>query len=222
MPTAQPTITGISEEEEEGEGVVVILGEAVSGGSWVWVWVMTGMEVPAVPEEMVVERVVTGVGVAEESAELEGLSDDCGRSEEEGGGVEEGRLPLPLPVARPVMEARFGALEPVREPTVAYALPSWSAKNGRGSGDSLQQSTCCASALQHHWSSWSLHWVMDSPPAADMSMHVNNVRGQVCFASTCSDADTNYIPYVQRFAGQPSASQFWSVHEYLPYRLSGG
>jgi len=80
---------------------------------------------------------------------------------------------------------------------VAYALPSCSAKKGRGDGDSLQQFTFWASALQHHWSSWSEHWVIDSPPFM-------------------------VIPYVHMFEAQPSDFQSLSVQLYLPYRLPAG
>ena len=74
------------------------------------------------------------------------------------------------PSALPVMVARFGADEAVEVPMVAYALPSARAKKGRGAGDSAQQFTCWASALQHQLLSWSEHCVIDSAPAALMSI----------------------------------------------------
>lgn len=67
----------------------------------------------------------------------------------EGAAVEEGES-LPPPRALPVIEARFGALDPILPPIVAYATGSCSAKKGLGSGLSLQQFTSTRLASQHH------------------------------------------------------------------------
>jgi hypothetical protein len=100
-----------------------------------------------------------------------GLLEDDGLSDDDGAGVDEGCDPPE--VAMPVMEASIGACGASVAPTTAYTCPFRRLKKGRGTGDSLQQSTCCASALQHHWSSWSSlssHCVMDSPPTACRSI----------------------------------------------------
>lgn len=88
--------------------------------------VVTMVVRPAVPEETVVERVVLG------GADVVALEESLGEEEESEvaeaefeAAVEEGdELPLALPLALPVMEARFGALEPVFPPAVPYALGS--------------------------------------------------------------------------------------------------
>lgn len=90
---------------------------------------------PAVPEETLVPTEVKGV--ADSAVTL------CERDpavgcvlEEAGADVCEGELPLPVPEAKPVMPEIVGTADAWFEPMVAYGLPSCSAKNGRGLGDS--------------------------------------------------------------------------------------
>jgi hypothetical protein len=104
-----------------------------------------------------------GIGVADES------TDDAEEL------VFGGELPVPEAVARPVKEARVGALDAWFRPMVAYALPSWRWKKGRGTGDSWQQLTFTASALQQKSLLWFEHWVMASPPPADPPVHVRKI-----------------------------------------------
>lgn len=117
MPTAHPTIRPVFDFLESGS---VGDGSEVCEG-----WrteVMTIVDMPAVPEETDVWRLVTGV-VGPVSAAV-GRSDsdeppfeDDGESEdldgelpeEEAGGVDDGfESPPPVPIANPVMEARLG------------------------------------------------------------------------------------------------------------------
>lgn len=97
---------------------------------------------PADPEDTLADTETKGVGVAEVA---------LGLLEPDEPPVSDAELPLPdpVPLARPVMPERVGTEDASLEPTVAYAVPSRRAKNGRGAGDSWQQSTCTASALQH-------------------------------------------------------------------------
>lgn len=144
---------------------------------------MTGtLTNPVEPDDRLKKTEVNGVAEDFESANAdespEGGDDrvfevggeDVGEDGEEDWGVDVGDVeiwsPDPLPLAWPVMLARFGAVDAVMEPMVAYAAGFCRAKKGRGDGDSWQQLTCTASALQHHWSLWSEHCVIDSPPPA--------------------------------------------------------
>jgi hypothetical protein len=113
---------------------------------------------PALPVEKLVATELKGVGVVETES---GVA-VCEFESSVVDGAAEGRCadvcdaefppPEPLPLsARPVILAMLGTVVAVLPPIVAYAFPSCSAKKGRGDGDSLQQLTCWASALQHHW-----------------------------------------------------------------------
>lgn len=86
--------------------------------------VSTMVETPPGPEETLVD------------SEVIGFADDVGGLDT-GASVFDAELPPPLPEldARPVLEASVGWLDAWLRPIVAYALPSWSWKNGRGSGD---------------------------------------------------------------------------------------
>lgn len=144
IPTAQPTMRPtlfFFEGGGEGEGEGVAVGEVI----WVTVWTM--VLGPSVPVDTEVERDVSvlagadGVSVVDweslvAEAELEGAVDD-------------GEVP-PLPLAKPVIVSRVGALDAVFPPIVAYAWGSCSAKKGRGVGCLLQQSTSFLLASQHH------------------------------------------------------------------------
>lgn len=77
-------------------------------------------------------------------SEVLGDSEDCGLSDDVGFGEGESVFEvceLPSPTARYVIVARFGALEPVEEPIIAYCFPSGISKKGLGSGHSSQQCT---------------------------------------------------------------------------------
>lgn len=140
---------------------------------------------------------VTGVVAAEERAEVAADEEAAEDAAEEACEADVGELPLEPEVARPVTVEMVGFEEASFEPMVAYAVPSWRLKNGRGSGCSLQQSTLVASALQHHWLLWFEHCVIDSPPPTVML-------------------------YVQRLEAQPGEFQSLSVQLYLPWRPVGG
>jgi hypothetical protein len=105
--------------------------------------------VPSAPVETLdrVEVVGVGVGVLDASLEPSFVAEASDEEEEPGGLVDWGFSPSDT---RPVMVARLGGEPPDDCPTTAYCLPSPSEKNGRGSGDSLQQSTCVRSPSQHH------------------------------------------------------------------------
>jgi hypothetical protein len=87
------------------------------------------VETPPGPEETLVTSDENGV------AETPGVVRDGGGPDDAGALVLDADA-LPEPVARPVMDDSVGALDAWLRPIVAYALPSWSWKNGRGSGDS--------------------------------------------------------------------------------------
>lgn len=149
IPTAHPTISpmlfffsGVA----GGEGSPV---EVEAAG---WVTVFTMVVGPAVPVDTVVESDVSVLAAVEEASLLdsESLVTEAELDAAVDAAVEDGDL-LPLPLALPVMEAKFGALDPVLPPIVPYALGSCSAKKGRGSGFSWQQSTVSLLASQHHW-----------------------------------------------------------------------
>jgi len=149
IPTAQPTMMGILDFfSVVGEGVEVLEAEA---GVKVVTWVEMMVLMPSLPEEILVETEVMGVGVGVVVALEESLVDESlvvEPSVEEGPLVEEGESP-PSDTS-PVMDARLGAVSAVDSPMIAYCLPSPREKNGRGSGDSWQQSTCVLSPSQHH------------------------------------------------------------------------
>ena len=115
---------------------------------------------------MLVPTETMGVGISDVT---EFAVADDGSREEAASDVCVGELSPPLPEARPEMDDRVGALLAWFLPMVAYAFPSWSLKKGRGWGDSWQQSTWVASALQHQLLLWLEHCVIDSPPTAFMS-----------------------------------------------------
>lgn len=130
MPTAHPTITPIFEPEPESPSVdaAAELEEPelpVGFDDGVTTSVLTIVETPPGPEETLVDSEVTG------------LADDVG-GEDTGASVFEAELPPPPsePEAKPVLVASVGWLDAWLRPIVAYALPSWSWKKGRGSGDS--------------------------------------------------------------------------------------
>jgi len=175
MPTAQPMMRPRLDFEppleEEEESLLEELEPAVGVGVTRTVfWIVT------TPPPALVERLWTtelkGVVAASSAvavAEPELGASVEGEPEEHPAVVLDAWFPPPDPPpldARPVIVARLGAVEAWFWPIVAYASPSCSAKKGRGEGDSLQQFTFTLSALQHHWSSWSLHCVIDSPPTA--------------------------------------------------------
>jgi len=174
MPTAQPMMRprlDFEPPEEEEESLLEELEPAVGVGVTRTVfWIVT------TPPPALVERLWTtelkGVVAASSAvavAEPELGASVEGEPEEPPAVVLDAWFPPPDPPpldARPVIVARLGAVEAWFWPIVAYASPSCSAKKGRGEGDSLQQFTFTLSALQHHWSSWSLHCVIDSPPTA--------------------------------------------------------
>jgi hypothetical protein len=164
IPTAHPTINPVLEEpelpEEELLFVLAVLtvgsGVGVTRTDLIMVWT------PADPDETLVIADEKGVGVAEGEDEAGGGADDAGA-------LVAGEVPLLEPLARPVMDARFGWFDAWFLPIVAYALPSWSWKNGRGAGDSWQHFTFTLSALQHQSLLWSEHCVKDSAPYAVLS-----------------------------------------------------
>jgi len=175
MPTAQPMMRPRLDFEppleEEEESLLEELEPAVGVGVTRTVfWIVT------TPPPALVERLWTtelkGMVAASSAvavAEPELGASVEGEPEEPPAVVLDAWFPPPDPPpldARPVIVARLGAVEAWFWPIVAYASPSCSAKKGRGEGDSLQQFTFTLSALQHHWSSWSLHCVIDSPPTA--------------------------------------------------------
>jgi hypothetical protein len=134
IPTAHPIITPRFEPDfllESGACVLAVPAALAEGfGDGVTVTVATKVCTPADPEETLVTSEVTG------------LADDAGEevaaADEAGAEVFEGEFPPPPlaePVARPVKEASVGWLDAWLRPIVAYALPSCSWKNGRGSGD---------------------------------------------------------------------------------------
>jgi hypothetical protein len=140
IPTAQPTMTGIFDFfSVVGEGPEVLEAGGVKVVTCVWVKVL----VPSVPEEMLSERDVMGVGVGVVVALEESLVEESDEA-----GVDEGEFPSSD--TRPVMDARLGALFAVDCPMMAYCWPSPREKKGRGSGDSWQQSTWVLSPSQHH------------------------------------------------------------------------
>ena len=104
------------------------------------------VDTPAGPEDTLADTEVNGVGVDSALAVAVGPLEPADVPP-----VAEAVLPLPepVPLARPVILESVGTEDAVLPPIVAYALPSCKAKNGRATGDSLQQLTCCASALQH-------------------------------------------------------------------------
>ena len=144
MPTAQPTITPMFDLDlppDCEELAAVAVGSAVGVMTEVLYTVLT----PPASEVRLVSTDVNGAAevpsaVAEREPAVEPPFDPD---------VSEGELPLPVPLAKPVIDEIVGTLDAWLAPMVAYACPSWSAKNGRGAGDSLQQFTCWASALQH-------------------------------------------------------------------------
>lgn len=142
IPTAQPTMTGTFDFSSGGEEVLDTAGLGVNVETTVEVKVLT----PLLPEDTLVATDVTGVGVGVVVGFVS--LDDEPFEDESGALVEEGDLPSSD--TNPVMLARFGALDAVDCPIIAYCWPSPREKNGRGSGDSLQQSTLVLSPSQHH------------------------------------------------------------------------
>lgn len=178
MPTAQPMIRPRFELEPPSASAPDVpfvsplaapsVPLPVEVGVGVITLVIGTLTTPVDPVERLIETEVKGVPVGAASsvavASLEAPDDDEPEPEDDAAFVDCGAEVFDaeelssssselLPLARPVNLARFGAVEAVMEPIVAYAAPSCRAKKGRGSGDSWQQSTCVASALQHHLSS---------------------------------------------------------------------
>jgi hypothetical protein len=164
IPTASPTIRPmlLLDLPEGGEFELAVL--AVGSGDGVVMMVFSTVTTPAGPDDTLVRTEVTGV--AEDTARVGVEAPDAG-ADDAGALVFEGELPLPEAVAKPVKDERVGALDAWFRPMVAYAFPSCSWKKGRGAGDSWQQLTCTASALQQKSLSWFEHCVMASPPEAD-------------------------------------------------------
>ena len=94
---------------------------------------------PAEPEDTLAETEVKGLAVVETESTValpacELLADAVGAFDDPA--VSDGVLPLAVPETRPVMPERVGTDCAWLLPIVAYACPSWRAKNGRGEGDS--------------------------------------------------------------------------------------
>ena len=146
IPTAQPTMTPTLELEPllDPEPPSAVFAGLAAGG--VMVTSTVAVCIPPVESEVILVFVdVKGFAevVIESAVAVTALEPAVEEAafEDAGADVLEPEPPPPEPplVAMPVILARSGASDAVFEPTVAYAFPSCSAKNGRGSGKPWQQ-----------------------------------------------------------------------------------